>query len=766
VRLSEGLRLLKLDSGDCSQHDMVPIRDEDRCRAAGSSLRLTNLHVVGTSLNGTEEQLCFLFQKDASVNGTLWMGPRGMFAGSFKLLCVPEEISEAAQEAVLARSPEVLASPAPMSWVGCFKTGRRRTPGSDDSPEADLPEADNLYKAVYKAIVRLQKSGSDTRDCSDLCLGKGFSFMSLQEEGVCGCLVDLPDTDLIIPDSSCGYICTGEETLSPERFCGGDGTQAVFQIKAKAVKAAKAGEASSAVKIIVPPAVKKILPPADVPREVLKGISYAPVPLKSRREIAGGKPWPNDDFMSPNTAALWGPEGRHDLKIMRLLGANAVRLYGNDPRMDHKGFLDEALAQGLLVVAGISDYPYLQMPGSCLTTGLNCYSQVKDAYKRNLQNGFLRPNRTYHPALRTVILMNEPDLKLLPPMTPGNFAKAILSAFDAVLDAEKEVGTVGAAPNFTATFSFGVCPQCGKYGARPGLGQMVTLKAAIKNPNSFGYAAGNDLWRAYQTRFENSINTANTVDSFKDLFLDVYNQVMQGTPVFVGEYHAPMVQNEQKDLYDIILLAQDESNLLTGVSFFEYQVRYDKGGVEMTFGMFGLGERSLGSFSVDASSQYNAWCLMPNLPPQRVEKCGKMEHNVRYVVDSAWAFNLTEPIPSAELCCSKCLETPKCLSWTWEANPVPPLLGTCSPARCWLHGGLPVRREAAPEHGTVSGLPPGGRAPGANANGRSRALLSEMLVPSHVAKAYGGPGLDYSELCSASAVVLLQLTPQQTNCYR
>ena len=57
----------------------------------------------------------------------------------------------------------------------------------------------------------------------------------------------------------------------------------------------------------------------------------------------------DDDFMSANTSAFWGTHshgfpgpGRKDLEIMRSLGANTVRLYGNDPALDHSAFLDEA----------------------------------------------------------------------------------------------------------------------------------------------------------------------------------------------------------------------------------------------------------------------------------------------------------------------------------------------------------------------------------------------------------------------------------------
>merc|ERR1719221_917227 len=180
-----------------------------------------------------------------------------------------------------------------------------------------------------------------------------------------------------------------------------------------------------------------------VPKQLLKGIGYAPVPLRGQAQLL------NDDFMSVNATALWSSQGRGDLGIIRALGANSLRLYGNDPSLYHGPFLDEALAHGLQVVAGLSDYPYTQMAGSCVNTDSNCFAQVKEQYTMNLNRGFLLSNNTYHPALRTFILMNEPDLKFLPITEPWRFCKALVSAFDAVLEAEKEVNIMGPMPNFS-----------------------------------------------------------------------------------------------------------------------------------------------------------------------------------------------------------------------------------------------------------------------------------------------------------------------------
>merc|ERR1712048_539082 len=159
---------------------------------------------------------------------------------------------------------------------------------------------------------------------------------------------------------------------------------------------------------------------------LLKAVSYSPVPLKGAGALT------DDDFMSSNTSLLWGSHGRRDLAIMKDLGANGVRLYGNDPALDHRLFFNEAHENHMKVITGISDYPYMQMQGNCRTTNWNCYAQVKEQYAMNLRNGFLlEDGKTYHPALQAVILVNEPDLKFSPPgrIDLKVVCKAIISAF-------------------------------------------------------------------------------------------------------------------------------------------------------------------------------------------------------------------------------------------------------------------------------------------------------------------------------------------------
>ena len=92
-------------------------------------------------------------------------------------------------------------------------------------------------------------------------------------------------------------------------------------------------------------------------------------------------------------------------------------------------------------------------------------------------------------------------------------------------------------------------------------------------------------------------------------FLDHYEPLFASTPVTVQEFHAPH-WDQRPDLKQMIEIAK-ASNLLRGFAFFEFEVRYDKGGTEMDFGMFGLGNYSLSSFDY-FGWDFESWCLVPH----------------------------------------------------------------------------------------------------------------------------------------------------------
>eukprot|EP00928_Gymnodinium_smaydae_P087722 TRINITY_DN71953_c0_g1_i1.p1 TRINITY_DN71953_c0_g1~~TRINITY_DN71953_c0_g1_i1.p1 ORF type:complete len:642 (-),score=78.53 TRINITY_DN71953_c0_g1_i1:361-2286(-) len=321
-------------------------------------------------------------------------------------------------------------------------------------------------------------------------------------------------------------------------------------------------------------------------REKIHGISYGPSP-----ELVEGKLLPNDDFMSPMAALQWDTWGRGDLEIMRTLGANHVRLYGNDPSQDHGPFLDKAKDLGISAIVGLSDWPYLQMPGNCKETEYDCFQQIYESYKQNLANGFtVDGGEAYHAALKALIVVNEPELKMGSFGDASAFCRSVVSAVDGILQAEKDVGVTNNLIALTVTVSFA------KPFGEPGLGQMRTFHDCFMDPSGWPakYKAKNDVKNAYLSRWVNSLNTFNSPSEIKHLLFDPYphyfwNSELQ-IPVFIGEYHY-LRDSVYYDLPKMVEFA-DNHDFFLGLSFFEFSRRYDKSGQdrakEMKYGMFGL----------------------------------------------------------------------------------------------------------------------------------------------------------------------------------
>ena len=176
-------------------------------------------------------------------------------------------------------------------------------------------------------------------------------------------------------------------------------------------------------------------PPTQAPvtasgGKLIKGISYSPVPLKKVGSMQ------ESDFMSPGFSAMWGPGCRRDLSVISALGANAMRTYGDNVANDHSDFLREAQINGLEVIPAISDWPYKKMPGSCQTTGFHCRDQVHRHYAEMLRKGFGTAGGAYHPAIRMVVVVNEPETTLSE--SQDDWLLAVVSAIDGILSAEKD----------------------------------------------------------------------------------------------------------------------------------------------------------------------------------------------------------------------------------------------------------------------------------------------------------------------------------------
>ena len=63
-----------------------------------------------------------------------------------------------------------------------------------------------------------------------------------------------------------------------------------------------------------------------------------------------------------------------------------------------------------------------------------------------------------------------------------------------------------------------------------------------------------------------------------------YEESFPNTPIFVAEYHNPGNPHLERDLVNMLKIAE-KSSLLMGISFFDFQNRYDQAG-HLIWGMF------------------------------------------------------------------------------------------------------------------------------------------------------------------------------------
>mgnify|MGYP002803385180 FL=1 len=338
----------------------------------------------------------------------------------------------------------------------------------------------------------------------------------------------------------------------------------------------------------------------------MKGVSYGASPLKST-----GVRLTDDDFMTDITGAMWDSWGRGDLDLLKSMGVNTLRMYGNDMNYSHRSFLDGAWKRDMDIIVGLSDWGFIQGPDPCDRNGYECFTQVYEAYKSNLMKGFtIRNYTTYHPALKGLIISNEPDLKVHP---RTSVCRAMISSLDAILQAEKDLNVTENPIALTVTFSFAA------FGRNPpGLGQMQELYQCLQNPEGppTYYRPKNDVLSAFHQRWVHSFNTAAPGHVVEELFLDKYKKSIfwsdkMKIPLFIGEYHS--VHVGAKD--DLPILVDDALSknypFFLGYNFFEFSVRYDKGGSEKKFGMFGYGDCVL--LDMNYSGQvYSIWDLVPS----------------------------------------------------------------------------------------------------------------------------------------------------------
>lgn len=324
--------------------------------------------------------------------------------------------------------------------------------------------------------------------------------------------------------------------------------------------------------------------------------------------------------------------------------------------------------EGLRSAAGIQTTPstycnmgapiHSNLPANCVMgNNYDCHDAIKAHYSAMLQNGYTIVDddgkRRYHPAVYAITIANEMDLKLSyhgggALGQEGRHAKVVVSALDGLLSAEDELDIEGHKPLLTATASYAKCVFCksvkanfpdliGRKGPMPYLAFAADYFLGVQDPQGFlGYSAKHDLMEVYQTRWVNSFNTARPANSLcqvEDQVLSAYTRSPLGAiPVYIGEFHSvehPAVvatfQGEVTTMKDITLDTEASCgpNPLKGFNIFEYQVSYWKGatqegGTALKYGLFGLGETSIGKTKPDADSigseaadVFDVWCVFP-----------------------------------------------------------------------------------------------------------------------------------------------------------
>lgn len=389
------------------------------------------------------------------------------------------------------------------------------------------------------------------------------------------------------------------------------------------------------------------------------GVGYTTVPSKEKMNPKC------DDFMAEWSEPIWGKSTRDDLQTIKDMGFDAVRTYGIGAHLNHTSFLDRASELGLKVLPGFADYPYLNLGSSCSSqkvdhlatdcirkNGHDCHDVIKANYMEMLKNGYTfideDGSRRYRPVIHVITLINECELKLFYQNgeqigQDGNHARVIISAVDGLLSAEDQLGIVGPRPALTATASLATCPLCKSVQAKfpgltpdiPTLPFIADMFLGFQDPLGFlHYTPKHNLMQMYQTRWVNSFNTprpAVALCETEHKHMKIYKEgPLSKVPVYIGEFHSfhQDPNDFQSDVEKVTNMVHDRDgdicgngpNNLAGVNLFEFQVSYWKGdaaegGTGTKYGMWGLGETSLGKTHADDRSigdkEYDVWCLIP-----------------------------------------------------------------------------------------------------------------------------------------------------------
>merc|ERR1711964_570513 len=109
---------------------------------------------------------------------------------------------------------------------------------------------------------------------------------------------------------------------------------------------------------------------------------------------------------------------------------------------------------------------------------------------------------------------------------------------------------------------------------------MVQFYRAIQNPvATVGYSPKNDLIGAFKSRWINGINTFVPAKVMEQQLLHIYRDLdfFKGIHIFCGEWHPKPEMTPEDFKADVKQLTQPPGDKpFIGVSFFQYQVAYNK----------------------------------------------------------------------------------------------------------------------------------------------------------------------------------------------
>jgi len=337
------------------------------------------------------------------------------------------------------------------------------------------------------------------------------------------------------------------------------------------------------------------------------------------------------DIAQEGYASQFAASGRDDLGMMRTLGANAVRTYhslGLESKHNHGQFLDRAHDLGLHTLLGFHTQN--------VCPDFNCFDSWKAAALTGFKNG-LQKGDSYHPAVSMMILHDEPDILNFggnpPPVcVTGSEGKcrvrAALSALDGLLAAEQEAKISNASlPNLTIAWSFDLKTSIDGKITGEGYFGFQDMIAGTANPKIADYTPvmGKDaLLAAFNSRWVHAINTQSDWAFIKEKVQGNYNQFLP-KPWFISAFRGDtLAESEiQAQLKEMDAEAANGGAFL-GVTMYSFQVDYMQTGAPQTYGIFGLGNQTIGSTEAvyqedvnthDATSaQWTVPCLDPKFP--------------------------------------------------------------------------------------------------------------------------------------------------------